>query len=200
MGRGAFFYRSFRTLPAPGKNLLVVAPFHTTRGPLSLPYGRDKVMQQTTKYQFKLIEGTDDFSPTPLNDNMEAVESQLSALETSLAGLADNLGTAGHNCRIATGSYVGTGPVGEDHPTSLTFPFEPVWVLIANDTGNSFSQSLLMRPLTVATSTHNSSRMTVTWSGKTVSWYVQSGQINEGLGQNNCQGYTYQYIALGYDE
>lgn len=106
----------------------------------------------------------------------------------------------GGNCRITTGSYVGTGPVGEDHPTSLTFPFEPVWVLIAYGGGNSFSQSLLIRPLTVATSTHNSSRMTVTWSGKTVSWYVQPGQINEGLGQNNCQGYTYQYIALGYDE
>ena len=31
-------------------------------------------MQQTTKYQFKLIEGSDDFSPQPLNDNVEKVE------------------------------------------------------------------------------------------------------------------------------
>ena len=31
-------------------------------------------MQQTSKYQFKLIEGTDDFSPGPLNDNMEMVD------------------------------------------------------------------------------------------------------------------------------
>ena len=41
-------------------------------------------MQQTSKYQFKLIEGTDDFSPTPLNDNMEKVEE---ALDTQAAAL-----------------------------------------------------------------------------------------------------------------
>ena len=44
-------------------------------------------MQQTSKYQFKLIEGTDDFSPTPLNDNMEkveeALEGQAAALEAA---------------------------------------------------------------------------------------------------------------------
>lgn len=157
-------------------------------------------MQQTTKYQFKLIEDTDTFSPEPLNDNMEAVEAQLSTLDSSVTSLAAGLGTGGHNCRIATGSYVGTGTYGQNSPKSLTFPFEPVWVLIAYGGNNNFSQSLLIWPLTVALSCHNGSRMTVTWSGKTVSWYVQSGQINEGLGQNNCQGYTYQYIALGYDE
>ena len=164
-------------------------------------------MQQTTKYQFKLIEGTDDFSPTPLNDNMEAVESQLSALETSLAGLADNLGTAGHNCRIATGSYVGTGTYGQSSPNSLTFPFPPLFVLICTggdptypNYGNSYSDCFLLRPLTTCVSTGNSCRNTVTWSGNTVSWYVQPDQTNEHIGQNNTSGYTYRYIAFGYDE
>ena len=47
-------------------------------------------MQHTSKYQFKLIEGTDDFSPAPLNQNMEKVEEELEGIEESLAeGLAE---------------------------------------------------------------------------------------------------------------
>ena len=38
-------------------------------------------MQQTSKYQFNLVEGSDDFSPTPLNQNMEKVEEALEELE-----------------------------------------------------------------------------------------------------------------------
>ena len=40
-------------------------------------------MQQTSKYQFNLVEGSDDFSPTPLNQNMEKVEELLSELSTA---------------------------------------------------------------------------------------------------------------------
>ena len=44
-------------------------------------------MQQTSKYQFNLVDATDDFSPEPLNQNMEKVEEaregQAAALESA---------------------------------------------------------------------------------------------------------------------
>ena len=53
-------------------------------------------MQQTTKYQFNLVDATDDFSPTPLNQNMEKVEEELdsltSALTQGLGGLGELYG------------------------------------------------------------------------------------------------------------
>ena len=85
-------------------------------------------MQQTDKYQFKLIEGTDAFSPQPLNENMEQVEQALSELESSLLG---NLGTIGQNLRVEAGSYVGTGGYGESQPNTLTFQRHPVEVMVA---------------------------------------------------------------------
>ena len=42
-------------------------------------------MQQTSKYQFNLVEGSDDFSPTPLNQNMEKVEEVLENMEATLS-------------------------------------------------------------------------------------------------------------------
>ena len=42
-------------------------------------------MQQTSKYQFNLIETGDTFSPDPLNQNMEKVESALDAARAESA-------------------------------------------------------------------------------------------------------------------
>ena len=42
-------------------------------------------MQHTSKYQFKLIEGTDDFSPAPLNQNAQKTETLLAGMEEDLA-------------------------------------------------------------------------------------------------------------------
>ena len=41
-------------------------------------------MQQTTKYQFNLVDATDDFSPDPLNQNMEKVEEALAGQAAAL--------------------------------------------------------------------------------------------------------------------
>ena len=72
-------------------------------------------MQQTSKYQFNLVDTTDDFSPAPLNQNAQKTEAALVAMEESLTGqieemegslasLAANVGTAGKTARIAWGS------------------------------------------------------------------------------------------------
>ena len=152
-------------------------------------------MQQTSKYQFNLVEGSDDFSPTPLNQNMEKVEEELSGLESSVMA---NLGTIGHNLRIQTGSYVGTGTYGQSNPKSLTFDLYPVVVMIVCET-NAFASPpcIMMRPTSAcvfAAVDPASMRQYVSWSEHGVSWY---SNVNDYC-HINMNGQTYHYLALGY--
>ena len=45
-------------------------------------------MQQTSKYQFNLVDATDDFSPEPLNQNAQKTETALTEMEETLAQVA----------------------------------------------------------------------------------------------------------------
>ena len=80
-------------------------------------------MQQTTKYQFNLVDTTDDFSPAPLNQNMEKVEEKLGGLEESLATVMETVD--GH--KLAVGSYRGSGGT-----KNVSVGFKPVMVIIVN--------------------------------------------------------------------
>lgn len=135
-----------------------------------------------------------------------AVESALNSYKTSnnaaVAAVSAALGSGGSNCRIATGSYVGDGTYGPDNPTSLTFPFVPTWVMIAecgmgiNTAPAEANICFLLRPMQGATSTYTKA-LQVTWSGKSVSWYCKSTVSNAQMAQNNNESYTYYWIALG---
>ena len=157
-------------------------------------------MQHTSKYQFNLVDATDDFSPEPLNQNAEKTEALMAGVEEALAAVIADLGAAGKNARIAWGSYTGTGEYGAGHPTSLTFPFRPAWLLIATQGGTYLGTSALMYPMTRAEAADTSAQLNVTWSDYGVSWYVLDGQSNPHISQNNTAGYTYHYLVLGYDE
>ena len=80
-------------------------------------------MQQTTKYQFKLIEGSDDFSPQPLNDNVEKVEEALMELETGLGEVEDAYTPA--NKPYVIGTYTGN-----DGTVTVTLGFKPALLII----------------------------------------------------------------------
>ena len=159
-------------------------------------------MQQTTKYQFNLVDSTDDFSPTPLNQNMEKVEEELEGLEEALASevetVMDNLGTIGHNLRIQTGSYVGTGTYGQSNPKSLTFDLYPVVVMIAAATdGHAIPPCILMRGIPISifsAGSLGSDALYVTWGEHSVSWYSKSSTFSHA----NEDGATYRYLVLGY--
>ncbi len=153
-------------------------------------------MQQTDKYQFKLIEGTDAFSPQPLNENMEQVEQALTELESSLLG---NLGTIGQNLRVEAGSYVGTGGYGESQPNTLTFQLHPVVVMVALTTAATGAPPMvLMRPAPSASCQLGGVAYGVflTWGEHSVQWYVNGD--GSAYHQGNSNGVTYHYIALGY--
>ena len=148
-------------------------------------------MQQTSKYQFNLIEPEDKFLPTPLNQNMEKVEEAFQEIQT-------DLGTIGHNLRVETGSYVGTGKYGSANPIQLSFNLYPVVVMIVNTSTNIASPPFtLMRPTpcsVFAAGSNASAAVYVTWEDFTVHWY--SGASTSA--QANNSGDIYSYIALGY--
>ena len=140
-------------------------------------------MQQTTPYKFNLIETSDTFGPAPLNDNAQNMEDQLTALavteaankaaleqamaaqkselQAADAALQAAMGIGGKTCRIAWGSYVGTGK-------SITVDFRPLIVFFSYQ-GSPQRSHVMIRgsafSLTSSSSTYN-----VTWGDRSVSW------------------------------
>ena len=154
-------------------------------------------MQQTTKYQFNLVDTTDDFSPEPLSQNMEKVEEALEGIEESLTeGLAEvmaNLGSGGQNARVAYGSYTGTGTYGASSPNTLTFGFAPAVVVLTAATSNYQDPTLLLRPMPTLPGPDGSMAIQMTWGENGLSWYAGNSAISQG----NADGTTYYYVAIG---
>ena len=165
-------------------------------------------MQHTSKYQFKLIEGTDNFSPAPLNQNAQKTEAALVAMEESLTGqieemegslasLAANVGTAGKTARIAWGSYTGTGTYGASAPTVFSCDFYPV-LLVAEWENYEYGHPLvLLNGVTVMPTVFGSYHaVSVAWTSRQVSIYSTTAADV----QFNMEGATYHYMILGYDD
>ena len=99
-------------------------------------------MQQTSKYQFNLVEGSDDFSPTPLNQNMEKVEEALSVLNAAVETAqttADTAQAAAETLHYVIGSYIGNGGTQD-----INLGFQPQFLFItAQMTGASKDASYL---------------------------------------------------------
>ena len=111
---------------------------------------------------------------------------------------------------LYTGQYTGTGTYGASHPTSITFPFEPILLLGAPFSTmyyNEFGESLFAGSMAVLTSISStkydglSSNRYVKMSRdrKTISWYYD-GRTNPAETQQNASGTLYLYAAIGgYD-
>lgn len=109
--------------------------------------------------------------------------------------------------KIATGSYTGTGTYGASNPNSLTFDFEPKLLFVARK-NFAYNNILWFKDVTHALALHSyasesngtsdqtsisGSKVVVTASGNTVSWYSSNG----AEAQLNSSDFTYQYVAIG---
>lgn len=148
-------------------------------------------MQHTSKYQFKLIEGTDSFSPGPLNDNMEKVEEQFEAVEEEFLEVMTNLGSGGNTARISCGSYVGTGTYGAGNPNTLTFDFRPLLLIWGDPVYDQYTTVVCMRGRDNQPGPNG--RITTIWGNNSVSWYHNSSAQE----QANSSGVSYPYVAIG---
>ena len=149
-------------------------------------------MQQTSKYQFNLVDATDDFSPEPLNQNAQKTETLIAGLETDLAEVIDNLGAGNHTCRLAWGTYTGTGTYGASAPTSVTADFVPVFLLIDRVDQMNDKTLVAVRPMPEVQDSGNS-YIPLTWLDNGVQWYSETASM-----QRNDQWGTYAYLLLGY--
>ena len=151
-------------------------------------------MQHTNQYQFNLIESTDAFSPAPLNENMEKVEAALEAARAEAA--AANTLLSSKITRVALGTYTGTGTSGSEAPNSLTFEFEPKFLLIWTSTDTYRAMGLSGGNL-VGYYSEKWGELFTTWSGNTVSWYAYVYSGDGSRPQMNSNGTTYSYLAIG---
>ena len=144
-------------------------------------------MQQTNTYQLNLVESTDAFSPQPINENTEAIETLLKNQSLAIDSCA----------RMAAGSYTGTGTSGVAAPNTLTFGFTPKVLLVLAATAGLWDQyqgsMLLIHPMTTGvTGSQTDSHVTITWGENFVSWCSA-----DYIYQMNSEGRTYYYFAMG---
>ena len=132
------------------------------------------------------------------NDDNAKIDAALHDNAATLSALQTTLSTHGTLTRFAYGSYVGTGESGSSHPTSLTFDFYPIFVVIMcrEIQDRDGSPCFLMRGETVANSTKQFKSINVSWTNSGVSWY-DVDSFHEPENQNNAAGVTYHYFALG---
>ena len=98
---------------------------------------------------------------------------------------------------IYLGEYTGTGTYGEQAPNTLTFPFVPKLVLISNYQAAGSRKNVVgwFYGYTAGAIDNdvNTATVTLTWSGKTLTWYSSSSASYQ-LNQNNI---TYRYCVIG---
>ncbi len=177
-------------------------------------------MQKTANYQLPTWEKDDQIKMSDFNAmtakldaaltaeasaRESAVSAEQSARASADSALAKNLGAAGHNLRVATGTYTGTGALGSANANSLSFGFYPVAVFIAPvTTGSQYAQNpaVFLRGRSIASYGSEAADMgavRLTWGESGVSWYYGSSGTWAGY-QLNESGRTYCYVVLGYDK
>ena len=179
-------------------------------------------MKKTDNYSLPQWEKQDFIKMEDFNDLTQKTDAALKAHDTALgekatatalaaeaenrsaalAALSKNLGAAGHNCRIAFGSYTGTGTTGAASPNTLQFDFYPVLVLVApvKPSGSTQNPSIFLRGRDRASSQPeggNDYQLTAAWTDNALSWY--STDTYAGY-QHNFKGNVYCYAVLGYDK
>ena len=111
----------------------------------------------------------------------------------------------GGNCKIAMGSYVGTGKYGADNPNTLTFDFKPQIVFLDTGTSTWTTSGARCVPLHFILYRHSNKLPTsgftgdntVIWGDTSVSWYFPGSASDSPAAQHNSAR-TYYYIAIGY--
>lgn len=123
-----------------------------------------------------------------------AEKADAATVQQTVAALQTALGSGGKTCRISSGSYAGNGKTGQSNPSSLTFDFTPVLVVIIRKSSPG-THTLFVRPN--GYDPMGDTMGTITWGEKKASWYCQNPQV-AGDVQMNMSGSDYYYVGLGY--
>lgn len=154
-------------------------------------------MQQTETYKFNLIDTDDVFSPTPLNENAQALETQLARVDGEFARMDSVL--AGR-LRWKFGTYKGTSTYGPTGPARLEFDFKPLFLLIGHPTDKNYGGFPWVRGAKYGCTMANGAAHAnvLTWTDNAVEWYCPSSGNIVSWQLNSSD--VYSYLALGVEE
>ena len=146
-------------------------------------------MDYTQNLNLPQWEASDRIMRTDFNDAFEAL---------------DTAAAAAGNCRIVTGSYVGAGECGAEHPNTLEFDFHPMLVVVTGEAGGDYR--IVAGVGCSGAWAHlggnsNYGRLALTWGERSLSWYCTSNSSYSPVaGQLNTAGAAYRYLAFGIAE
>lgn len=157
-------------------------------------------MEHTPNYQLPRWALSDPIQMNDFNAAFAAIDTALKANADTGAAATAALGAGGSTCRIACGSYTGTGTVGASGPNALSFDFKPLLLFLINTESTAPNESadpsylVLVRPCAQSYTATNSRKLSVQWTDGGVSWYATEGFAFDQL---NASTRTYAYVALG---
>lgn len=163
-------------------------------------------METTTNYKLPQWVKADQIKMDDFNGAFGKIDTALKANADAAASAAsaervtalEQKWERGKVCRVAWGSYTGTGTYGKDHPTTLSCDFTPVMLAVYNRDSNNITPVFAFRDMTEFGFNSSGGVNTVTWGERGVSWYVNSGNTMSTNYQFNTAGATYHYLIIGY--
>ena len=163
-------------------------------------------MGKTANYGLPKWEKSDFIKMDDFNDMTGRLDAALKANADAVASCADAETVAalaqkwerGKVCRVAWGSYTGTGTYGKDHPTTLSCDFTPVMLAVYNRDSNNITPVFAFREMTEFGYSSSGGINAITWGERGVSWYVTSGNTMSTNYQMNASGKAYHYLIIGY--
>ena len=101
--------------------------------------------------------------------------------------------------KIQCGTYTGNGEYGPEHPTALTFDFEPKFLLVRSSTLSMWDLSagnllLWVKGVDKDTVENHGTARHFMLTGNTLSWYVEGTYATAKWQMNSG---TYYYVAIG---
>ena len=151
-------------------------------------------MENTSNYGLKRWDGEDRILHTEFNDNWDKIDAALKASEDKAAAAMAAVASCG-NCKIATGTYTGTGDYTADSKNTLTFAGKPMLVIVYAVGGSNKMLGLVL--VRGANQTYNNrgtslDTIYISWGANSVSWYEKY----DAEYQANKYGTAYAYVAL----
>lgn len=133
----------------------------------------------TENYGLSQWEATDQVLRTEFNEDNAKADAALTSLRQKTKNLESAISGFG-NCQIVYGSYTGSGLYGRDNPTTLSFEYKPILIVVhAKSQSTSTNQRMILlrgAPWGFSSASNSNSYCYVTWKDNSVSWFNESHQ------------------------
>ena len=133
---------------------------------------------RTEHYGLNFWKPSDKFVRTDFNADNLKIDAALKAEADARAALAQTVAEKG-NCRIVTGTYIGTGEFGADHPTGIEVPDaeRPPWLVAVSDYEGSYKMCV-MRGMSMC-HVNGPYNVSLIWTDTGLQWYSDEGCMSQ---------------------